>query len=51
MEYEIVVSSSTSELVRLVKQYLANGWEPCGGVCANSASVVTYSQVLIKKGV
>jgi hypothetical protein len=40
MEYKIVTAKTTGELERRVNEYIREGWQPLGGVCAWSGGMM-----------
>ena len=55
MEYEILDSNSLDKLVTMVNSYIADGWQPQGGIAVYSDNILgssaetTYCQAMIKK--
>lgn len=53
-EYRVVECSDIVSLVQRVNEYIAEGWEPKGGVCVSYTEtpdtiVVSYCQAMIRE--
>ena len=59
MKYQIIETCQSSDLMDVVEQFIAEGWEPQGGVSVSVVSYVgcdgdpttseTWSQAMVKK--
>lgn len=42
MEYEVVAEESLDDLLSIVRDFIAEGWKPTGGICVVVGKEFTY---------